>query len=68
MISEIVWAVIFSAALTWELVGVFYEKRYRIEPLTRIVRDRLMRKHITFKLAFLFFWTWLGAHFLLPGF
>lgn len=66
MTSEIVWLVIGLAALTWELVGVFFEKKHGIEPLTRIMRDRLMRRHAVVKLGFLLFWAWLGLHWLLP--
>lgn len=66
MLSEIVWAVILLVALGWELAGVFLEKRYRIEPLTRIVRDRIMRKSVIARLAFLLFWAWLGFHWLAP--
>lgn len=66
MTSEIVWLCIGLAALIWELVGVFGEKRYRIEPLTRIVRDRLMRRYTVVKLAVLLFWAWLGLHWFLP--
>lgn len=68
MVSEIVWLVILLAALAWELVGVFRERQWRIEPLTRIVRDRLFvsRAGIVFRLVFISFWVWLGLHWLLP--
>lgn len=68
MTSELVWLTIGLVALTWELVGVFRERQWRIEPLTRIVRDRLMRGRygMVVRLVFIAAWVWLGLHWLTP--
>lgn len=83
MTSEIVWLVlgvamlvIMVAATVWELIAVFGgERRWGIEPLTRIVRDRGMRgRHrwiviaafVVVWVAFAVFWTWLAPHWLAP--
>lgn len=63
MISEIVWIVIFAVGFLWEMFGLFTEKRTGIEPLTHIVRDRLMRRERWMWYAVLAFWVWLGVHF-----
>ncbi len=67
-LSEIVWGVWFSIGIAWEMVGVFKEKEWKQEPLTRIVRDRLMRSElgIVFRLIFIAFMGWLLLHWLLP--
>lgn len=66
-LSEIVWLVIGLAALTWELIGVKKEKDWKIEPLTRIVRDRLMKKHPVVKIIVMAFLVWLPLHFFVGG-
>ena len=67
LLSELVWLIIGLIALVWELVGVFFENRTRVEPLTEIVRDRYMRRFPSVKIAVLFFWLWLGVHFFIQG-
>lgn len=70
-LSEITWLTYLVACVTWEMIGVFGEKRLRQEPLTRIYRDRLMRLNkwgYFFRVAFLFLFVWWLAHWLLPGF
>jgi len=66
-LSEIVWLCIGLAALTWELIGVKKEKDWGIEPLTRIVRDRLMKRFWPVKLIVLTFLGWLMLHFFVGG-
>lgn len=67
-LSEIVWSVWAAVGVAWEMVGVFGEKKWRQEPLTRIVRDRLMRSKlgIIFRLIFIAFMGWLFLHWMLP--
>lgn len=67
MISEFVWIAIFLVGFVWEMIGVFTERRTGIEPLTHIVRDRLMRRERWMWYAVLAFWTWLGIHFFIQG-
>lgn len=65
--STISWAFWFgwmSVGLLFELFAVFTEKRYGTLPLTRIVRDRLMRHFWPVKLGVLLFLSWLCLHFL----
>ena len=66
--------VVFSWAfwLTWmgvglcvELYFVFEEKRLGTLPLTRVVRDRIMRRSTVAKLVVVFFLFWLLLHFTL---
>jgi hypothetical protein len=54
------WAVI---GLAYELFAVREEKKTGALPLTRVVRDRLMRKHVTAKIGVLTFLIWLFLHF-----
>ena len=64
---EGIWLVIGVVALVVELVGLFWENQRRgIEPLTRIIRDRLMRQPVVY-LGILVFWLWLGFHFFVEG-
>lgn len=65
MVSEYVWLAIWIVGFIWEMVGVFTYKRTGIEPLTTIVRDRLMKRHRSIWVAVLAFWVWLGGHFFL---
>ena len=61
---EMIWLVIGLVALGVELIGLFFENQRRgIEPLTRILRDRLARHHPAWLVAELVFWLWLGYHF-----
>lgn len=83
MLSEVVWGalgvaalVVGVAALAWELVAVCGgERRWGIEPLTRIVRDRWMRGRYRWLARVVFivlwvtvalFWLWLAPHWLVP--
>lgn len=65
-LSEIVWGVWILFGLAWELFCVFSEKKTGHEPLTRIVRDRLMRKSTVAKLGVTFFLFWWLLHWTLP--
>lgn len=58
-----VWAVI---GLAYELYAVRTEKKSGALPLTRVVRDRLMRKSTLAKVGMLTFLTWLWVHFVTP--
>jgi hypothetical protein len=65
---EWIWLAIFLVGLTAELVGLAFENYRRgVEPLTRIVRDRLMRRHRWFGFLIFCFWAWLGFHFFVGG-
>jgi hypothetical protein len=57
------WAVI---GLSYELYAVFTEKKTGALPLTRVVRDRLMRKYPLIKIGMLTFLAWLLIHFVAP--
>lgn len=61
------WLLWMAAGLAYELFAVFTEKRHGTLPLTRVVRDRLMRRSTVVKLGVLLFLTWLWIHFTLPG-
>lgn len=69
-LSEIIWALWFAVGIGWELYTVLREKKTGDEPLTRIVRDRLMRSKspvgIFTRLAFIAFIGWLTLHWLTP--
>jgi hypothetical protein len=54
-----------ALGLSYELFAVFSEKRYGTLPLTRVVRDRLMKRFWPVKLGVLLFLSWLSLHFLL---
>jgi hypothetical protein len=68
--SEFVWALWFAIGIGWELYCVFREKKTGDEPLTRIVRDRMMRSSspvgIITRLTFIAFIGWLTLHWLVP--
>lgn len=64
--SYVVWAFLIGAVVAWELFTVYTEKRWGFLPLTRIVRDRLMRKFTIVKLGGLLLLTWLWVHFVTP--
>jgi hypothetical protein len=59
-----VWALV---GLGYELFAVFTEKKTGALPLTRVVRDRLMRKSTLVKIGMLAFLTWLWVHFIIPS-
>ncbi len=46
---------------------MFTEKKTGALPLTRVVRDRLMRKSPAIKVGMLAFLSWLLVHFIVPG-
>lgn len=54
-----------ALGLSYELFAVFSEKRYGTLPLTRVVRDRLMKRFWPVKLGVLLFLSWLSLHFFL---
>jgi hypothetical protein len=54
-----------ALGLFYELFAVFSEKRYGTLPLTRVVRDRLMKRFWPVKLGVLLFLSWLSLHLLL---
>lgn len=64
--SWIFWAAWMLAGLAYELYAVTTERRTGALPLTRVVRDRLMRHSTIAKLAVLTFLTWLWIHFVTP--
>lgn len=60
---EMIWLAIFAVALVVELVGLFFENRDRgIEPLTRIIRDRIVRRRRFYGVLIFLAWVWLGFH------
>ena len=61
------WAVWMLVGLSYELYAVFTERKSGALPLTRVVRDRLMRRSTLIKVGMLLFLTWLWVHFLVPG-
>jgi len=65
--SWIFWITWMTVGLAYELFAVFTEKAKGTLPLTRVVRDRLMRRSTLVKLVVLLFLTWLWVHFILPG-
>lgn len=60
------WAAWVVAGLAFELFAVFTEKRTGALPLTRVARDRLMRRSSLVKVGMLLFLTWLWVHFVTP--
>ena len=63
VVSYVVWAVLAVLTLGWELYTVRFEKKNGALPLTRIVRDRLMRRSAPVKIGVLAFLAWLLLHF-----
>jgi len=61
------WATWAAVGLAYELYAVFTEKKTGALPLTRVVRDRLMRKSPAIKVGMLAFLSWLLVHFIVPG-
>jgi hypothetical protein len=65
LVSWVFWLGWMAAGLAYELFAVYSEKRYGTLPLTRVVRDRLMRRFVLVKLGVLLFLSWLCLHFFL---
>jgi hypothetical protein len=66
LVSWVFWLGWMAAGLAYELFAVYSEKRYGTLPLTRVVRDRLMRRFVLVKLGVLLFLAWLCLHFFTP--
>jgi len=64
--SWVVWLVWVVFGVGFEVFAVFTEKKQGTLPLTRVVRDRLMRRSAVVKVGVLLFLTWLWVHFTLP--
>lgn len=64
--SWVYWFVWMGLFLAYEIPAVLLEKKKGTLPLTRVVRDRLMRKFVFVKLGVLLLIAWLALHFLLP--
>ena len=65
LVSWVFWLGWMTAGLAYELFAVYSEKKYGTLPLTRVVRDRLMKKFVIAKLGVLLFLSWLCLHFFL---
>lgn len=65
-VSYVVWAVLGAGALGFELYAVKHERKNGALPLTRVVRDRLMRKSPAVKVGVLAFLAWIFLHFTQP--
>lgn len=63
LVSWVFWLGWMAAGIVYELYAVTMEKRNGALPLTRVVRDRLMRKFVVAKLGVLLFLAWLCLHF-----
>ena len=59
------WLIWMGVGLSYELYAVHEEKHNGALPLTRVVRDRLMRKSTLVKFVVVFFLFWLLLHFTL---
>lgn len=66
VVSWVFWLSWMVVGLGYELYAVFTEKKQGTLPLTRVVRDRLMRRSAVAKLGVLLFLTWLWVHFVTP--
>lgn len=64
--SWVFWGVWIGAGIAYELYAVWAERRHGALPLTRVVRDRLMRRFVVVKLGVLLFLAWLSLHWLVP--
>ena len=64
--SWVFWFAWMAIGLGYELYAVLREKEDGALPLTRVVRDRLMRRSTPVKLGVLLFLTWLWVHFVTP--
>lgn len=65
LISWIFWLSWMAIGLGYELFAVYTEKTEGTLPLTRVVRDRLMKRFVVAKLGVLLFLSWLCLHFFL---
>ena len=63
LVSWVFWLVWMGVGLGYEVYSVTFEKRNGALPLTRVVRDRLMRRFVVAKLGVLLFLAWLCLHF-----
>lgn len=63
--SWVFWAVWVGLFLAWEIPAVFLEKKTGMLPLTRVVRDRLMKRYAIVKYGVLFLIAYLFAHFII---
>jgi hypothetical protein len=66
LVSWVFWLGWMAAGIVYELYAVTMEKRNGALPLTRVVRDRLMRRFVVAKLGVLLFLAWLCLHFFTP--
>lgn len=64
--SWVFWLGWMIVGLGYELFAVKTERKLGTLPLTRVVRDRLMRRSSVVKLGVLLFLTWLWIHFVSP--
>jgi hypothetical protein len=62
-VSWVFWAVWGIVGLGYELYAVRNERKNGALPLTRVVRDRLMKRSPVVKVGVLAFLAWLGLHF-----
>lgn len=65
-VSWLFWGVWLASGVGFEVYAVKTETRSGALPLTRVVRDRLMRRAWPFKIAGMAFLGWLALHFLEP--
>lgn len=63
LVSWVFWLSWMAAGVVYEVFAVVMEKRNGALPLTRVVRDRLMRRFVLVKLGVLLFLAWLCLHF-----
>lgn len=66
LFSWIYWSLWILAFFAYEIPAVYLEKKHGTLPLTRVVRDRLMRRITLFRLAGLLAVTWIWVHFVTP--
>ena len=66
LVSWIFWFAWMAAGLAYELYAVSHEKRNGALPLTRVVRDRLMRRAWPIKVGVMAGLAWLMLHFTTP--
>lgn len=66
VVSWVFWIGWMLVGLVYEVYAVLREKKDGALPLTRVVRDRGMRKSTVVKVGVLLFLTWLWVHFVTP--
>lgn len=66
LVSWVFWLAWMAVGVAYELFAVREEKRTGALPLTRVVRDRLMRRFWPAKIVVLAFLAWLTVHFVTP--